>query len=1193
MTDNQPTDAPPPAQMDTSEAAPAAVPQQIQTESCRPRRSAATGANLAIQKQIFYDELDSEEEEMAAALAASTKKSKKPRQTKPKQPKQQPSVVEAPSLIQETQLPEAPQPPAVLPTDTQPMATEAAAAAAAPPPPLSSQKKTDRPPSAANQQAALPLPPSTKVQQPVQGSIEPTPTLTAATITTGGAVPPSPTNHPLLPPPPPHPTTTAATVTTTTAAIKSPPSYDPVDTAAYIQLAATSDSVAALRDILFAKFPGARGRGANKDLRDLYHTMMTNQPYTTRAQAVPRLASALWVLAGKEPEAAGAGIKRRTSYSSISTAAVKAVAGEAVPTGRGEGPCGDGVVAAEMNSAPSSSALMPPFGSQSQQQQQSEVPELIEEDLTKYPPEIIRLACLAKEQLALPYYKNASLLMLLETGLLNGKAIAYKVGSTGEVLLKGSITKKGEIKSEKSDTAKLTLGEFETLAAEPLPADPNSGVCLEPHGTPMRTLLNLVNKVKLPTDGHMDNCYKCHKLGGDMLNCDGCTASYHLSCAGIDEVPENDWFCPACEKEGRTTKRIPVSNQARAARAAPGMEDGGAGGRGRGGRGRGRGRGGGGYRSAGPSRLTYTYGARRTAGRPGGRNMNRHKRLFEGEEGGLLDGQPVFYRISGGKVILKGVVVINHDGVSGIKCGCCDSIISASQFESHAGQAQRRQPYEHIYTESEGGVNLKAVAALLPDLPPDPDAIIEEQEEENGVGIDSLSGGCVLCREPDFQRGEFGPRTVIYCDQCEREFHVGCLEKRGLSNLQALPQGDWFCDTPCRHIWTCMKAKVLAGQMPIAGYPEYTLEVLNGKDGNPSDDRAVKINTALSIRKAAEILKESFDPIIDYSTNRDLLPLMLYARQYGDWDYRNVYTLLLRQNGVPVVAGIVRIFNAQFAELPLIATKMSARRQGHAKIMLQEWENMLRECKVHTLVLPAAHETVETWKTGFHFEDMPPGQLKIAKSQLKILIFPGTEVLWKQMPGVAMPEGHHVLRELHVGTAEEEVATVLRQIVNVIAASAGEHLDADGKPIPPPPKAEIIEMIKEGGEGEEVIVKKEEEEAPVDAVMTEAVAPLEQPEAAQNAVTNANANANGDTAVFPNGTADEITMANGDVKKPYIHENGNCQHAPEAQPVPEKRAALDNPTEAETEILDGGNVEATAVEEGGGASPPMKKPRVD
>lgn len=130
---------------------------------------------------------------------------------------------------------------------------------------------------------------------------------------------------------------------------------------------------------------------------------------------------------------------------------------------------------------------------------------------------------------------------------------------------------------------------------------------------------------------------------------------------------------------------------------------------------------------------------------------------------------------------------------------------------------------------------------------------------------------------------------------------------------------------------------------------------------------------------------------------------------------------------------------------------------------------------VHTLVLPAAHETVETWKSGFNFVDMPeddvrchynkalmgslsgavgfalpfpalpsasapPGwpssncicalispcmpqplatihahppipvlSRRLAKQQLRILIFPGTEVLWKHFEGVKPPEGHHVL----------------------------------------------------------------------------------------------------------------------------------------------------------------------------------------
>lgn len=50
-------------------------------------------------------------------------------------------------------------------------------------------------------------------------------------------------------------------------------------------------------------------------------------------------------------------------------------------------------------------------------------------------------------------------------------------------------------------------------------------------------------------------------------------------------------------------------------------------------------------------------------------------------------------------------------------------------------------------------------------------------------------GGCALCASPDFQRDGFGPNTVLICDQCEREFHVGCLQHAGMADLQALPEG--------------------------------------------------------------------------------------------------------------------------------------------------------------------------------------------------------------------------------------------------------------------------------------------------------------------------------------------------------------------------------------------------------------------
>ena len=41
-------------------------------------------------------------------------------------------------------------------------------------------------------------------------------------------------------------------------------------------------------------------------------------------------------------------------------------------------------------------------------------------------------------------------------------------------------------------------------------------------------------------------------------------------------------------------------------------------------------------------------------------------------------------------------------------------------------------------------------------------------------------------------------------------------------------------------------------------------------------------------------LQESFDPIMDLGSNTDLLPVMLYARRAGEWDYSNCLTLLLR-----------------------------------------------------------------------------------------------------------------------------------------------------------------------------------------------------------------------------------------------------------------------------------------------------------
>ena len=64
------------------------------------------------------------------------------------------------------------------------------------------------------------------------------------------------------------------------------------------------------------------------------------------------------------------------------------------------------------------------------------------------------------------------------------------------------------------------------------------------------------------------------------------------------------------------------------------------------------------------------------------------------------------------------------------------------------------------------------------------------------AGEAASQGGCVLCTSPDFLRGGFGDRTMIICDQCEREFHIGCLAEHGRARLTELPDGE--PQPPCR-----------------------------------------------------------------------------------------------------------------------------------------------------------------------------------------------------------------------------------------------------------------------------------------------------------------------------------------------------------------------------------------------------------
>lgn len=99
-----------------------------------------------------------------------------------------------------------------------------------------------------------------------------------------------------------------------------------------------------------------------------------------------------------------------------------------------------------------------------------------------------------------------------------------------------------------------------------------------------------------------------------------------------------------------------------------------------------------------------------------------------------------------------------------------------------------------------------------------------------------------------------------------------------------------------------------------------------------------------------------------------------------------------------MAVAVFRVFGAALAEMPLVATRSEARRQGHCRVLLAALEATLARAGVQKLCLPAAAEAVGTWMHGFGFEEMAAAQLQVVRAELRLLFFPGTTVLCKPLP---------------------------------------------------------------------------------------------------------------------------------------------------------------------------------------------------
>ena len=272
--------------------------------------------------------------------------------------------------------------------------------------------------------------------------------------------------------------------------------------------------------------------------------------------------------------------------------------------------------------------------------------------------------------------------------------------------------------------------------------------------------------------------------------------------------------------------------------------------------------------------------------------------------------------------------------------------------------------------------------------------------------LDRITGGCCLCHVPDFDRGStLSKNTSIMCDQCEREFHVGCLEKEKMCSLKHIPKGTWFCSKKCRGVNQALQRRRQLGRHTVRTTAEgrtrtkatetsanfYTCEVLCG-EGKTARSKA-------SLSEALEILQESFDPLPHALTGADLLPIMARAETCADHDYTTVHTILLRYREEAVCACVIRICGQFLAEIPFVATKQRARNRGHCRQMFKVIEALLSDLGVQQYCLPAAAgQAMNTWIKHFGFRVMVDSEFRQVRADFRILLFPGTTVLVKAVP---------------------------------------------------------------------------------------------------------------------------------------------------------------------------------------------------